>query len=252
MTAASAPLLDAGDPSPFAVLRREGAAPFVLIGDHAGRVIPRALGTLGVSAADLERHIALDIGVAGMGAALAERLNAVFVRQTYSRLVVDCNRAPDQRGAIVQASDGTPIRGNIGLSEADRARRFAEIHEPYQQAIGGALASRPDAILVALHSFTPSMNGVNRPWQVGILHHLGDTSFALAVLERLRADGRWTVGDNQPYRMDGTDYTVPRHAYPANRRYVEFEVRQDLVTTETGQREWAGHLGDVLLATLGS
>ena len=221
-----------------------------MIGDHAGNRIPTVLGTLGLPMEERERHIAWDIGVAGMGTLLSERLDAAFVRQVYSRLVIDCNRGHDSPTAIPAVSDGTIVPGNQGLTDDAGAQRFAEIHEPYQQAIADALAARTNPILIALHSFTPSMAGFDRPWHVGILHHLGETSFAMGVLDRLRRDRRRRVGDNEPYQMDGTDHTVPRHAYPAELRYVEFEVRQDLIATPDGQRDWAGYLADVLLATL--
>ena len=247
-------LLGDGDPPPTIVTRPKGTSPFVLIGDHAGNLIPRSLGTLGLPAAERERHIARDIGVAGMGLLLSERLDATFVRQAYSRLVVDCNRGPDSPSAIASVSDGTPVPGNRDLEDAARTLRFAEVHEPYHRTIAAILAARqadgPSPILIALHSFTPRMDGFDRPWQVGILHHLGNTAFASAVLARLRADGRWTVGDNQPYRMDGTDYSVPRHAYAAGFPYVEFEVRQDLIADEAGWQEWANHLAEVLTAAL--
>ncbi|MES2344120.1 MAG: N-formylglutamate amidohydrolase, partial [Pseudomonadota bacterium] len=71
-----------------------GACPLLLIGDHAGRAIPKSLGRLGLKAADLDGHIAWDIGIAGLGERLAQRLDATFVAQAYSRLVIDCNRRP--------------------------------------------------------------------------------------------------------------------------------------------------------------
>lgn len=243
-------LLGPDDPPPVVVYNPHGESPFLLIGDHAGNAIPRKLGDLGVAPGDRVRHIAWDIGVAGMGRMLADALGAVFVSQHYSRLVIDCNRAPDADSAIPAISDGTAIPGNRDLAPADRAARVADIHEPYQAAIARRLdamrAKGVTPILIALHSFTPRMDGFDRPWQIGILHHLGDTRLALAVLDRLRAHLDLTVGDNEPYKMDGTDHTAPRHAYPANLPYVEFEVRQDLVDDEEGQRHWAGVIADIL------
>ena len=54
---------------------------FLLLGDHAGRAIPRSLDGLGVAPAELDRHIAWDIGVAGLGRRLAEATNSAFVAQ---------------------------------------------------------------------------------------------------------------------------------------------------------------------------
>ena len=244
-------LLGADDAPPVRVINPGARSSFLLIGDHAGNAVPRTLGSLGVSAAELDRHIGWDIGIGELGALLAARIDATFIRQTYSRLVIDCNRSAAQPDAIAEISDGTPVPGNIGLSDADRAARFAEIHEPYQAAIGAELARRDAAgietILVALHSFTPSMRGHDRPWHIGILHDGGDTRFAQAMLATLRAEPELVVGDNEPYRMDQIDYTIPRHAYPA-RPYAEIEIRQDLLATSEGCARWADLLARILPA----
>ncbi len=254
----AAALLQAGDPAPVAVLNPGGASPFLLIGDHAGNVIPSALGDLGLEPADRTRHVAWDIGVAGLGEIMARDMDAVFVRQTYSRLVVDCNRRPDDAGtaatpgAIPPTSDGSPVPGNRDLPEADRRARIEAIHEPYQQAIAAEIARRgaagQETILVALHSFTPMLkDGRARPWHVGILHHLGEPAFAHTLLAALGARPGLCVGDNEPYRMDTIDYTVPRHAWSAGLPYAEIEVRQDLIGDAAGQAEWAALLADVLV-----
>lgn len=224
-------LLNPSEPHPVRAYRgNSGSSPFLLIGDHAGLHFPEALGDLGVGPADRARHIACDIGVERLGRAIAERLDAVFLSQAYSRLVVDCNRHPGDRDWIPVISDGTPIPGNAGLTHADRAARQAEIFEPYHAAIARELDQRAargdETVLVSLHSFTPEMAGLARPWDIGILHDGRQDRFARAVLANLERTGL-TIGDNEPYRMDATDYTVPRHAYPRELSYVEVEVRQD-------------------------
>lgn len=248
----NSPLLDADEPDPVGIVNPNPAAPqqFLLIGDHAGRAIPRRLGGLGVGAADMDRHIAWDIGVRALGQALAARLDVPFVHQRYSRLVIDCNRDPARADAMPAVSDGTPIPANAALTDADRADRVAAIHEPYQRAIAARLGQ--DAILVALHSFTPCLaGGMPRPWQAGVLYDGGDTRFALACLAALRDEPGLTVGDNEPYAMNAIDHTIPRHAYPA-RRYVEFEVRQDLIAHPAGVAEWSERLARVLSGALAS
>lgn len=241
----------ATDPPPARITNADGASRYLLIGDHAGNAVPAALGMLGLERAELERHIGWDIGVAGLGRALAATLDAAFVEQRYSRLVVDCNRGPDARDAVPEVSDGTRVPGNAHLTPQQRAARFAAIHEPYHRTIADALARRDadgrPTVLVALHSFTPAMAGRTRPWHVGVLHHLGDTRFAMDVLSRLRAEQDLVVGDNEPYRMEGTDYSVPRHAYPA-RPYLELEIRQDLLADEHGRREWNARIARILSA----
>ncbi|MCR5875212.1 N-formylglutamate amidohydrolase [Phenylobacterium sp. J426] len=224
-----------------------GRAPFVLLGDHAGREIPPALDGLGVPAAEMDRHIAWDIGVAGLGARLSERLDAVFVAQRYSRLVIDCNRDPTRPDACPEISDGTEIPGNIGLAPADRQARVDEVFRPYHDAIAAQLDQRADRpVIVALHSFTPRMNGFVRPWRYGVLH-LEDSPLSVAMLARLRAEpDLHPVGDNEPYRMDGTDFTVPHHAHGRGLDYVELEVRQDLLAEAKGQEAVAERLARLL------
>lgn len=239
------------DPAPFRLTNPNGPSPFVLIGDHAGRLVPQALANLGLPEAELTRHIGWDIGVSALGERLSAALGAPFVEQRYSRLVVDCNRGPDRPDAIPEISDGTPIPGNRHLTDADRAGRFAAIHEPYHRTIATLLAERRAAgretILVALHSFTPVMRGFVRPWHAGLLHHLGDTRLVAPMLGALRRDPDLVVGDNEPYAMDGIDYTVPRHAYPGF-PYLEIEVRQDLIADGAGVALWAGRLAGALAA----
>jgi len=246
--AAGSALLGPGDPAPVVQVNPLGGSRLLLIGDHAGVAVPAALGDLGVPAPEWERHIALDIGVMGLGTALAARLDARFVAQAYSRLVIDCNRAPDAARAIVEESDGTWVPGNAGIGADERRARVEAIHAPYQAAIGAALSGiGPGAALVALHSFTPVMGGEARRWDCGVLH-LGDSALSLRVLDALRAEGDLVVGDNEPYRMEGTDYTVPHHAAARGVEYVEIEVRQDLIAGAAGQRAWAERLARVLAA----
>jgi predicted N-formylglutamate amidohydrolase len=220
------------------------------VGDHAGREIPASLGDLGLPAAALDLHIACDIGVAGLGALLADALGATFIAQRCSRLVIDCNRDPARPDAIAEISDGVAVPGNAGLSDADRAARVGEVFAPYHARIAEEIAVRRQAgrptILLALHSFTPVMAGAARPWRFGVLH-MGGSRFSDRVLGALRAAlGANLVGDNEPYRMDGTDYTVPRHAIAAGLDYLELEVRQDLIANPTGQAEAAALLAPML------
>jgi predicted N-formylglutamate amidohydrolase len=229
----------------------DGRSPFVLLGDHAGNIIPPMLADLGVSAADLRRHIAWDIGVAGVGAALSKTLDAPFVRQRYSRLVIDCNRSVTHDGLIVETSDGTRVPGNIGLTGAQREARIAQIHTPYHQAIAGVLAARQHrgmrTILVSVHSFTPALgDGAKRPWRLGVLHR-GDSRYARKVYAALQQVFGDEVGDNQPYAMDGIDFTIPLHADAHGLDYVEIEIRQDLIADEKGQGDMAALLAPLLV-----
>ena len=214
-----------------------------MLGDHAGNAIPASLGDLGLSDDDRRRHIAWDLGVHALGHELAAALDATFVWQPFSRLVIDCNRDPRSDDAIREVSDLTAVPGNVGLDEAARDQRRQGIHAPYQRRIAQEIASRVargvPPVIVSLHSFTPRMAGTSRPWHVGILHDRGNTSLSSAVLRRLGREAALVVGDNEPYRMDGIDHTVPLHAYPADLPYVEVEFRQDLLDGAESIRAWA-------------
>ncbi len=246
MAAPGDPLLSPADPAPFTVLRPDGRSPFLLIADHAGQAVPAVLARLGLPQAELDRHIGWDIGIAGTTARLAERLDACAIAQTYSRLVIDCNRPLDAPGSIVAVSDGTVIPGNAGLDERERRRRIDGIFAPYHARIEAELDRRVHegrpTILVAMHSFTPSMNGHARPWQAGVLYQR-DPRFAQALLALLREEGDLVVGDNEPYRVsDATDYAIPVHAERRGLPHVELEIRQDLIADARGQDAWAQRL----------
>jgi predicted N-formylglutamate amidohydrolase len=232
------------------VERPSAACPFLLIGDHAGRSIPRRLGALGLGQADLERHIAWDIGVEATGLRLAAELEACFIHQAYSRLVIDCNRAPGSAASIPLVSDGTPILGNAGLSKADIADRVGTIYEPYQARIAQELDERRSrnvsTILVALHSFTPCLDGLDRPWRYGVLHR-HDSPFSASFLRAMSVAIGPEVGDNHPYAMDETDNTVPLHRAGRDIDYLELEVRQDLIADAAGQAKIAREIAHFLV-----
>ncbi len=239
------------DPSPVHVTNPGGGCPLLLIGDHAGRAVPRGLNQLGLTPADMDTHIALDIGVAGLGYRLAERLDACFIRQTYSRLVIDCNRRPGAPAAMPEVSDGVAIPGNLCLDAQAMAARRAEIYQPYQDAIAAELDRRADrpTILVSLHSFTPVMQGHVRPWRMGVLHR-DDSAFSKRVLALLQRELGDAAGDNEPYRMDETDNTVPLHADPHGLDDLELEVRQDLIAEPSDQVAMAEVLERILSEAL--
>src|SRR3984885_4628412 len=234
-------LLGAGDPPPVRVLRVDGGSDFFLTADHAGRAVPRALGDLGVPAAEMERHIAWDIGIAGVTERLSALLDATAVLQTYSRLVVDCNRDPSWPTAMPEVSEYTPIPGNAGLSAEAKAVRVAAIFTPYHDRIRALLDARAHrrTVLVAMHSFTPAFKGESRAMQVGVLYNK-DARLARILLDLLRQEGDLVVGDNAPYAVtEDSDYGVPVHGEQRGLAHVEVEIRQDLIATPDGQEAWA-------------
>ena len=248
-------LLLPDEPPAFTVGHADGPSPFFITGDHAGRLLPRRLGDLGLPAAERERHIAWDIGAAGLALALADRLDAFVILQTYSRLAIDCNRSVDAATSIVTLSESTAVPGNVGLAPADAAARAREIFWPYHDRIVAELdrrrATGRPTVLIAMHSFTPVFKGVARPWHVGVLYNR-DPRFARAVLELLRREGDLVVGDNQPYAIsDDSDYGIPVHGELRGIPHVELEIRQDLIADAAGQQAWAARLARLLPAALG-
>lgn len=243
-------LLADGDPPAFRVLNENARSPFLLVCDHAGRTLPRALGSLGLGEHDLTRHIAWDLGVAGLAERLGQRLDAWVILQEYSRLVIDCNRPLNSPQSIVQQSDGSVIPGNLAISPEQAQARASAIFEPYHARIRRELAERiargHQPIIVFLHSFTPELNGAERPWHAGVLYHR-DARVAGTLLRALRAEPDLVVGDNEPYRAsESTDYGLVEHAERRGLPHVELEIRQDLLADSAGQETWAERLARLL------
>jgi predicted N-formylglutamate amidohydrolase len=236
-------LLAASEPEAVTVCNAGGPSPFLLVADHAGNLMPRALNRLGVAEAECWRHIAWDIGTAGLGQLLADALDATLIRQNYSRLVIDCNCPPGSAESIPEISECTRIPGNVGLSEASKAERVREIFWPYHRRIETELDRRAQsdrfAVLIALHSFTPSFKGVTRSWDAAVLYNR-DPCFSHRLAALFKEDKGLTVGDNEPYTVsDATDYTIPVHGERHGLHHALIEVCQDLIADESRQREWA-------------
>jgi predicted N-formylglutamate amidohydrolase len=245
-------LLGADEPPPYIEFGRQGRSNFVILVDHASQRIPRRLGDLGLPPAELQRHIAWDIGALGVARRMAATLDAPLVAQNYSRLVIDSNRDPGVATSIPVLGESIEIPGNIGLSAAEVAARRAEIFDPYHDHIRSLLDERQAAgrttLLVAQHSMTNVFKGVRREMHAAVLYNR-DRRFAGLVLDALRREPGIIVGDNQPYFVsDETDYTIPRHGEARGLPHVEIEIRQDLITDEAGQEEWARRICRVLQA----
>ena len=243
-------LLAADEPAPFSELRPQGQSPFVILVDHASRRIPRRLGDLGLPPPELERHIAWDIGALAVAQRMAVTLDAPLIAQNYSRLVIDCNRDPAVPTSIPILGESIEIPGNRELSAAEIDARRREIFEPYHARVRALLDERAAAgrrtILVAQHSMTNVFKGVRREMHAAVLYNR-DRRFAARVLDGLRAEEGLIIGDNEPYFVsDETDYTIPRHGEARGLLHVEIEIRQDLITREAGQEEWARRLSRIL------
>lgn len=251
--AAQHPLLASDEGAPSEIFNRAGTAPLLFLCDHATRFLPRALGTLGLSEAELSRHIAWDIGIAEVTRDLAERFNAPAVLSRFSRLIIDPNRPLDDPTLVPQLADGVIIPGNRDLPALALDARIAAFHQPYHAAIEEVLeplvTRGPAPAVVSMHSFTPVIKGFERPWEIGVLWNQ-DPRLPVPLMARLRALGI-PVGDNEPYSgRDGHGHTLHVHAEPRGLANVLIEVRQDLIDTHQGAAAWTARLHDSLAAVL--
>jgi predicted N-formylglutamate amidohydrolase len=242
-------LLSSEDVPPVREFNAGGHSPFLLTCDHYGRLIPRGLGDLGLPESERTRHIAWDIGIAGVAEALSKHLGAHLIVQRYSRLVIDCNRPPDAASSIPRISEATTISGNEGISREAAEMRRAQIFDPYHRRIGEIIDQRGSTamptVLVSLHSFTPVYAGIARPWHIGTLYHR-DTHLPPLLLQLLRAEGDLVVGDNEPYAVsDETDYTIPVHGEARGLMNTGIEIRQDLIGDPAGEKAWADRLARI-------
>lgn len=223
-----------------------GTAPLLLVADHAARSLPPGLD-LGVGPEVFDTHVAVDLGVSELTAALAAALAAPAILGLVSRLVVDLNRPPE--AAIPVESDGIAVRGNR-IDAAARAARLAEWHTPYHDTIRSHLDVEAPRLIVSVHSFTPALSSraEPRPWPVGILYNTDDRAARIA-LPLLRAAGL-NAGDNQPYSGRNLNYTMDRHAEARGLPYLGIEVRQDQLSDAEGVARWAALLVPVIRACL--
>ncbi|OYY71247.1 N-formylglutamate amidohydrolase [Sphingomonas sp. 28-63-12] len=221
-----------------------GSGPILLICDHASKIVPPGID-LGVAAALLDKHIAIDIGAADVTRALATMLGAPAILATVSRLVIDFHRPPDHPGLIPPISDGHPIPGNIG---ADRRARIAAYHAPYHRALAGLIASCRPSLLASIHSFTPALetDRRSRPWEIGILYNR-DTRAAVRAIAAFERAGVVT-GDNRPYSGRDLNMTLNRHGEANGIASFAIEIRNDLIDHPDGVRHWAGMIAPILSA----
>lgn len=229
------------------------ASGVVLLCDHASNALPEAYGTLGLPPAELNRHIAYDIGAQGVTERLAARLGAPAVLTRFSRLLIDCNRGEDDPTLIMRVSDGAIVQGNRTLDGDARTRRIARYYTPYHAAIAGliddALAADTVPVLLSVHSFTHAWRGQVRPWHAGVLWDR-DPRLAVPLIRTLGADPALVVGDNQPYDGALEGDCLWRHGTSRGLAHALIEIRQDLIASEQGQEEWAGRLAVAMQAIL--
>jgi predicted N-formylglutamate amidohydrolase len=247
---APATLIKEGDPPPFTVLNADGKASMLLVCDHASQATPHAMGHIGLDKSAFELHVAWDIGAEDVTRILSEKLDAAAVLAGYSRLLIDVNRQPGDPGSIPEKSETTIIPGNFKLSEEQQLARVESFFWPYHQSVAKALAHLwqrgPAPALFSIHSFTPSLGGKKRHWDISVLWNR-DPRLAMPLLEKLKAveNRRYYVGDNVPYSGRELAYTIDIHAGAAGLPNCAVEIRQDLIDTPDGAQYWANTLADI-------
>ncbi|AXC48555.1 N-formylglutamate amidohydrolase [Paracoccus suum] len=237
---------------PYDIVNPHGASRWLITCDHATNRVPVWVGggSLGIAAEDMDRHIALDVGAAGLTRALAGRLDAPAILSDFSRLVIDPNRGEDDPTLVMRLYDGTVIPANRDIDEAGTAERLERLHRPYHAAYAQLASRHPARAICAIHSFTPQLRGrPPRPWQVGVLYSHRDERLALPLIAACRVQG-WVTGDNQPYSGHLEGDSIDRHALEGGRPNVLIELRNDLIRDPAGQQEWADRLAPVLTAVL--
>jgi predicted N-formylglutamate amidohydrolase len=233
------------------IVRPQGSGRFVLLCDHASNRIPAELHGLGLPACELTRHIAWDLGAAGVTEVLSEIFDAPAILSGTSRLVIDCNRQLNASDLIPEVSDGTVVPGNLNLSEPSRAFRVKCWFHPYHDAVESVLREREaggvESIVLSIHSMTPTLGGKPRPWKIALSSHL-DRRLTDPVLAALRRPGDVFVGDNEPYDLDPRlDYSIPFHALRRRLPHLQVEFRQDQISDAANQHRWALRFADALL-----
>jgi predicted N-formylglutamate amidohydrolase len=227
-----------------------GAGRLLLLCDHASHAVPPQYGTLGLDPALFATHIAWDIGAAAATRTLAQAYGARALLGVWSRLLIDLNRGADDPTLVMKLSDGSIIPGNRDADAAEVARRIAAYHAPYHAAITTALdAMGPDAVIVSMHSFTPSWKTVPRRWEIGVLYDERDPRLAAPLMAHLEKAG-FVVGDNEPYHGALEGDTLNVHGVRRGIPHVLIEMRQDLVGDDTAAAAFALRLKPILDAAL--
>ncbi|MFQ5610325.1 MAG: N-formylglutamate amidohydrolase [Woeseiaceae bacterium] len=230
-------LLSPDEPPPYYVMHPESETPILLVCDHASCRFPAALGDMGLDPFARRCHLAIDIGAGSLTEYLADSVGVTAVLAQYSRLIVDCNRQLMDPSAFLEYGDGIVVPGNHNLTQAHKDLRADSIYWPYHRAIDGQrqrlTAIGPKPAFIAVHSFTPVLNGVARSWEIGVLWDK-DTSLRDIFIHDFR-DAGFKVGDNEPYSGKApADFTVDNHGEAYGLPHVGIEIRQDLVNDAAG------------------
>lgn len=237
--------------SPVRVFNPEATGPVLLVCEHASAYIPEKYGNLGLADKDRLSHAVWDPGALETAELLAKMLDATLVNATHSRLLYDCNRAPDAEGGIPEKSEIFDIPGNANLTNVEIHNRIDQFYTPFydqvrnsREVIGGS------AVIVTIHTFTPVYHGKKRDVEIGILHD-EDARLAEAILQSVDPEGELDIRRNEPYdASDGVTHTLKIHGVEPGLLNVMIEIRNDLVTTAEECREMAVMLNTLIRKAL--
>jgi len=233
---------------PFTIVGGTRPSRWLITCDHACNTVPHFVngGDLGVAAKDMARHIAYDVGAAGVVRALTRLLDAPAILTNFSRLVIDPNRGEDDPTLLMKLYDGTIVPGNRHAGAAELERRLNRCHRPYHTALAELAARRDDTVIIAVHSFTRQLKArPPRPWHLGLLY-AADERLSRPLLKRLEDEPDICVGANQPYDGHLPGDSIARHAIAYERPNILLELRNDLIETEAQQIGWANRLAPML------
>lgn len=237
--------------TPYHIVAPERKSRWLITCDHAANIVPPDLGgTLGLPDHDMARHIAYDVGAAGVTRALADALGCPAILSNFSRLVIDPNRGEHDPTLLMRLYDGSIIPQNRHADAEEKERRLAAYYRPYHDALEDLAARQDDTVIVAIHSFTPQLKGRKpRPWHIGILHAY-DSRLSDPLIDRLEAEPDLVVGRNEPYPGHLPGDAIDRHALKHGRNNTLIELRSDLIETEDQQKDWGARLAPMLTAAL--
>lgn len=247
-------MLDPQEPPPYRIINEQGSAPLIIACDHAENVIPNSLNGLGLSAAHLRRHIAYDIGAKQVSLLLSKLFDAPLLLAGYSRLVIDLNRHLHDPTLILEESDGIEIPGNMNLtSEMINQRKetfFHTYHQQYKKMTGTLVSRYERPVILSVHSFTPTMNGFHRPWEMGVLWDHNEV-FAKQVIEGLSKVTGFQIGENEPYpATDPVGYAQTVYGHEPGVEFALLEIRQDLIANQQDQRKISQFIHEAFIPIL--
>ena len=238
---------------PFQIFGEARPGRWLVTCDHASNRVPGDVGggDLGICAADMARHIAFDVGAAGLARGLGEALNSPVICSDFSRLVIDPNRGEEDPTLLMRLYDGTIIPANRHVDAVEVERRLATLYRPYHAAYARLAAQHDDKVILAIHSFTPCLKGrAPRPWHVGVLYSHLDARLSKPLIARLQQEADLCIGDNEPYAGHLPGDALDKHALQPGRHNTLIELRNDLIANEADQVAWAQRLAPILAAVL--